>query len=60
MKRQKLFTWVMITLIAFCFLFISMLVSRVRLERLKLDIEKINGAIEDINLNDAKGVYHGQ
>ncbi len=50
----------MITFIAFCFLFLAMLISRVRLEHLKTDIEEIKGIIEDINLNNAKGVYNGQ
>ena len=39
-----------ITFIAFCFLFCSMLISRVRLERLKTRIQEINEIMDDINL----------
>ncbi len=39
-----------ITLIAFCFLFVSLLISRIRLERLKMRIEEINEIVDDMNL----------
>jgi heme exporter protein C len=39
-----------ITFIAFCFLFFSMLISRIRLERLKMRIEEINEIMDDMNL----------
>jgi heme exporter protein C len=38
-----------ITFIAFCFLFFSMLISRIRLERLKTRIEEINDIMDDMN-----------
>jgi heme exporter protein C len=38
-----------ITFIAFCFLFFSMLISRIRLERLKTRIEEINEILDDLN-----------
>lgn len=49
-----------ITFIAFIFLFFSLLISRIKLEQLKTDIEEIKGMVEDINSNNVKGVYHGQ
>ena len=39
-----------ITFIAFCFLFFSLLISRIRLERLKMRIEEINEIVDDMNL----------
>ncbi len=39
----------MITFIAFCFLFLSLLISRIKLEHLKTDIEEIKGIIEDMD-----------
>jgi len=39
-----------ITFIAFCFLFSSLLLSRIRFERLKTGIEEINEIIDDMNL----------
>jgi heme exporter protein C len=48
----------LITLIAFCFLFFSLLISRIRLERLKMEIAEINEIMDDMNL--AKGIYNGQ
>ena len=39
-----------ITVIAFCFLFFSLLISRIRLERLKIRIEEINEIVDDMNL----------
>jgi len=47
-----------ITLIAFCFLFFSLLISRIRLERLKMNIEEIKEIMDDMDL--AKGIYNGQ
>ena len=44
-----------ITFIAFCFLFFSMLISRIRLERLKMNIEEIKEIMDDM-----KGIYNGQ
>jgi heme exporter protein C len=38
-----------ITFIAFCFLFFSLLLSRIRFERLKTHIEEINEIIDDMN-----------
>jgi heme exporter protein C len=38
-----------ITVIAFCFLFFSMLISRIRLERLKMNIEEIKEIMDDMN-----------
>lgn len=37
----------MITFIAFCFLFLSLLISRIKLEHLKTEIEEIKGIIDD-------------
>jgi heme exporter protein C len=37
-----------ITVIAFCFLFFSLLVSRIRLERLKMRVAEINGIVDDL------------
>ena len=39
-----------ITVIAFCFLFFSLLVSRIRLERLKMRIAEINEIMEDMSI----------
>jgi heme exporter protein C len=39
-----------ITFTAFCFLFFSMLISRIRLERLRMRIEEINEIMDDMNL----------
>ena len=39
-----------ITFIAFCFLFFSLLLSRIRFERLKTRIEEINEIMDDMNL----------
>ena len=39
----------LITFIAFCFLFFSMLISRIRLERLKRSIEEINEIMGNMN-----------
>jgi len=39
----------LITFIAFCFLFFSMLISRIRLERLKRRIEEINEIMDNTN-----------
>jgi hypothetical protein len=39
-------------------LFFSLLISRIRLERLKMDIAEINEIMDDMNL--AKGIYNGQ
>jgi len=47
-----------ITLIAFCFLFFALLISRIRLERIRMDIEEINEIMDDMNI--AKGIYNGQ
>jgi heme exporter protein C len=38
-----------ITVIAFCFLFFSLLISRIRLERLKMNIEEIKEIMDDMN-----------
>jgi len=38
-----------ITVIAFCFLFISLLVSRIRLERLKMRVAEINEIMDDMH-----------
>jgi len=43
-----------ITIIAFCFLFFSLLVSRIRLERLKMRIAEINEIMEDMNINNGR------
>ena len=47
-----------ITFIAFCFLFFALLISRIRLERLKMNIEEIKEIMDDMKL--AKGIYNGQ
>ena len=47
-----------ITFIAFCFLFFALLISRIRLERLKMNIEEIKEIMDDINI--ARGIYNGQ
>jgi heme exporter protein C len=47
-----------ITVIAFCFLFFSLLVSRIRLERLKMRIAEINEIMDDMNVTE--GIYNGQ
>lgn len=39
-----------ITLVAFCFLFFSLLISRIRLERLKMRMAEINEIMDDIKL----------
>ena len=39
-----------ITLIAFCFLFFSLLASRIRLERLKMRVAEIKEIMEDMNI----------
>jgi heme exporter protein C len=39
-----------ITVIAFCFLFFSLLISRIRLERLKMNIEEIKEIMDDMDL----------
>ena len=44
-----------ITFIAFCFLFFALLMSRIRLERLKMNIEEIKEIMDDM-----KGIYNGQ
>ena len=44
-----------ITFIAFCFLFVALLMSRIRLERLKMNIEEIKEIMDDM-----KGIYNGQ
>ncbi len=43
-----------ITFIAFCFLFLSMLISRIRLERLKMRIAEINEIMDDMNLKNSE------
>jgi len=43
-----------ITLIAFCFLFFSLLLSRIRFEHLKTRIEEINEIIDDMNLKNSE------
>ena len=40
-----------VTMIAFCFMFFSILISRIKLERIKLRIEEINDIMEDIKFN---------
>jgi len=47
-----------ITFIAFCFLFFALLISRIRLERLKTNIEEVKEIMDDMKL--AKGIYNGQ
>ena len=47
-----------ITFIAFCFLFFALLISRIRLERLKMNIEEIKEIMDDMKL--ARGIYNGQ
>ena len=44
----------MLTFIAFCFLFFSMLVSRIRLERSKMCIEELNDIMDDMNIRFLK------
>jgi heme exporter protein C len=44
----------MITFIAFCFLFFAMLISRIRLERLKMHIEEIKELMDDLNLKNSE------
>jgi heme exporter protein C len=44
----------MITFIAFCFLFFAMLIGRIRLERLKMHIEEINEILDDLNLKNSE------
>lgn len=39
-----------VTFIAFCFLFFSILISRIKLERIKIRIEEINEIMDDLNL----------
>lgn len=46
------------TFVAFCFLFFSLLISRIKLEYLKMRIEGIKGIMEEMNYS--RGVYHGQ
>ena len=41
----------MVTMIAFCFMFFSILISRIKLERIKLRIEEINDIMEDMKFN---------
>jgi len=41
----------MVTMVAFCFLFFSILISRIKLERIKLRIEEINDIMDDMNFN---------
>jgi heme exporter protein C len=40
----------LITFIAFCFLFFSMLISRIRLERSKMHIDELKEIMDDMNL----------
>ncbi len=40
-----------ITFIAFCFLFLSILISRIQLERLKMGIVEINEIMDELNFN---------
>ena len=40
-----------VTMIAFCFMFFSILISRIKLERIKLRIEEINDIMEDMKFN---------
>ncbi len=47
-----------LTFIAFCFLFFALLISRIRLERLKMNIEEIKEIMDDMNI--ARGIYNGQ
>ena len=44
-----------ITFIAFCFLFFSMLMSRIRLERSKMSIAEINAIVGDMNFRNNEG-----
>jgi heme exporter protein C len=41
-----------ITVIAFCFLFFSLLIGRIRLERLKMSIAEIDEIMDDMNLKN--------
>jgi heme exporter protein C len=41
----------MITFVAFCFLYCSVLISRIKLERSKMRIAEINGIMDDMNFN---------
>lgn len=43
-----------ITFIAFCFLFFSMLMSRIRLERSKMSIAEINEIMDDMNFKNTE------
>ena len=49
MSRPMTLTLI-ITVIAFCFLFFALLVNRIRLERLKMSISEINGIMDDMDL----------
>ena len=49
MSQPMKFTLI-ITVVAFCFLFFSLLVNRIRLERSKMRIAEINEIMDDINL----------
>jgi len=40
-----------VTMMAFCFMFFSILISRIKLERIKLRIEEINDIMEDMKFN---------
>jgi len=44
----------LITFIAFCFLFFSVLISRIRLEQLKMRIEEINDTMDNMNIGLAQ------
>jgi heme exporter protein C len=44
----------MITFIAFCFLFFAMLIGRIRFERLKMHIEEINELMDDLNCKNSE------
>jgi len=49
----------LITFIAFCFLFFSVLISRIRLEQLKMRIEEINDTMDDMNIGLAQKLVKG-
>jgi len=49
----------LITFIAFCFLFFSVLISRIRLEQLKMRIEEINDTMDDMNIGQAQKLVKG-
>jgi len=49
----------MITLVAFCFLFCALLSGRIKLERLNMDIAEIKGIIADLDVDNTKGTYNG-